>query len=353
MSEFSKSSPGKVLVGMSGGADSCVAAMLLLKQGFDVTGATMDTGSASILKDIGDAAKAARILGISHIAIDVKSQFRENVVDYFIAEYEAGRTPNPCVVCNRTVKMGVLMDKALEMGFDFFATGHYARIIYNDNKGSFELHKGASLLKDQSYFLYELTQDRLRHILFPLGEYTKDTVKALAAEYGLVSRDRSESQDICFIPDGDHTSFIRGHSGSGLVPGSFIDSSGRILGRHDGIAKYTVGQRKGIGIAAGHPLFVISKDPAQNTVTLGPEEELYRNEMSVINVNLIDPDEDLTGSRVRVKIRYASGPAEAVISSYENKAAGVIFDTPQKAVAPGQSAVFYDNERVIGGGTII
>ena len=248
--------------------------------------------------------------------------------------------------------MGAMIDRAVELGFDHFSTGHYARVIVSKITGLYELHKGVSEHKDQSYVLYNLTQSKLAHLVFPLGDLTKEEVKKLAAINDLVDPLRGESQDICFISDGDYAAYVSKLNDLGSQPGDFIDTSGSKLGRHNGTARYTVGQRKGIGISAGYPLFVISKDPVRNTVTLGPEEELFAGGMTVSKVNLIDPEETVTGKTIQVKIRYASKPAEAVITHIVDETARVVFDKPQRAVAPGQSAVFYDGTRVIGGGVI-
>ncbi|MDD4327652.1 MAG: tRNA 2-thiouridine(34) synthase MnmA [Eubacteriales bacterium] len=352
MSDIGSENKGKVLVGMSGGVDSCVAALLLVQQGYTVTGGTMDIGSASSIRDIADAADAASRMGIEHITVDLKESFRENVIEHFMREYEAGRTPNPCVVCNRTIKMGALMDKALELGFDHIATGHYAWIVRDPSTGKSELHKASYLPKDQSYVLYNLSQERLSHLLLPLGALSKDEVRKIASEHSLVDPHRGESQDICFIPDGDYAAYVTDKTGRESVPGDFIDTSGNVIGRHKGITRYTVGQRKGIGIAADQPLYVLAKDAVRNTVTLGPESELFRTDLVVTDVNLIDRNEEVAGKRFQVKIRYSAKPSDAKIAEFSDGSAKIVFDAPQRALAPGQSAVFYDGTRLVGGGVI-
>ncbi len=365
MSETAGAKP-KVMVGMSGGVDSSVAALLLAEQGYEVVGVTLklwdadgedaESGPAAkgccSLRDVEDARAVCWKIGIPHYVLNFKDVFRRDVVDPFAAEYRGGRTPNPCIACNRRIKMGAMLDRAAAMGFDFIATGHYARILYNGQIGRYELLKGLAGKKDQSYVLYHLTQDRLAHTLLPLGGMTKEAVRAVAAERGLLTARKPDSQEICFIPDNDHAAFLRRYDGADAGPGDFVDREGKAIGRHEGIARYTIGQRKGLGTAFGIPMFVTGIDPAANTVALGPEEELFRRGMIVDDLNFIRIPELTSPVRASVRIRYNAAESPAVLAPLADGRVEVTFDEPLRAITPGQAAVFYLGDSVLGGGTI-
>ena len=351
----------KVLVGMSGGVDSSVAAALLKEQGYQVTGATFRLwepegadGQPCGESGIRDAEEVCRTLEIEHRVLDYRETFREKVVEPFVRTYLEGRTPNPCVTCNRTIKLGAFLDTALSLGYDFVATGHYARIRENPQTGRYELLRGAYLPKDQSYVLYHLNQRQLRHFLLPVGGRSKDELRALAEQKGLAVADKPDSQDICFIPDGDHAAFLQRYTGARAETGFFIDEEGRPLGRHQGIGRYTLGQRKGLGISLGTPAFVSAIDPAANTVTLVRDESrLLQSHVLIEELNLI-PFESLDAPlRAEVRIRYSHRPCGCTVTPLKDSRARIDFDTPQRAPTPGQAAVFYLGETVAGGGTII
>ena len=355
----------KVMIGMSGGVDSSVAAALLQEQGYEVVGVTLKlwaeesedsarpSGGCCSLDDINDARMVAFKLGIPHYVLNFKDAFQKDVVDYFVREYQCGRTPNPCIACNRHIKFEGLLDKALSMGFDYIATGHYAKIISNPVSSRFELHRGASVKKDQSYVLYHFTQRQLAHMLMPLGDLAKDQTREIAARYGLAIAKKPDSQEICFVPDQDYAAFIERYTGTKSIPGHFIDSKGGILGEHRGIGHYTIGQRKGLGIAFGIPMFVTRISAEDNTVTLGPEEEVYRTALIAGDLNFIEIKELSEPIGIQAKIRYSANPAPANLYPLPDGRARIEFEQPQKAVTPGQSIVFYHGESVVGGGTIL
>ncbi len=336
----------KILAAMSGGVDSTVTALLLLRAGHDVVGGTALLFDGA---DVSAAGEQARALGIPHHVFDLRNVFRENVMEPFAAIYGRGETPNPCVLCNRTVKFGALLEEALALGCDAIATGHYARLRYDAGSGRWVLLRGVDPAKDQSYFLAGLTQEQLAKIRFPLGELTKSEVRALAEEVGLTCASSRESQDICFLPDGDHLSFLR--SRLTLTGGDFVDAEGHVLGRHQGLPCYTLGQRRGTGVSSDRRLYVVDKRPESNTVVLGDEPMLYTTLTYVTDVRY-HPFETLEEPlRVMARTRYRQKDAAAVLSPAEG---GVMleFDRPQRAVTPGQAAVFYDGDTVIGGGVI-
>ncbi|MBQ3052651.1 MAG: tRNA 2-thiouridine(34) synthase MnmA [Clostridia bacterium] len=340
----------KILVGMSGGVDSSSAALVLKNAGYDISGVTLVLCQGDNESNIRDAKAVCDKMGISHFTFDFTDKFSKYVISDFLNEYIDGRTPNPCIVCNKYIKFGAMLDKALESGFDKIATGHYARV--KEENGRFMLYRGQDRSKDQSYVLYSLTQRQLSHLLLPLGDLSKVQVRQLAENAGFVNADRPDSQDICFVSDGDYASFIEKTSGFKSAEGEYIDLQGNVLGKHKGIIHYTLGQRKGLGIALGKHAFVIEKNPQTNRVVLGDEEHLFKNRVYTTENNFIPFDELKGDMRVTAKLRYRHTEQPAVISRYKE---GVMieFDQPQRAPSPGQAAVFYDGDMVIGGGKII
>jgi len=345
------------MIAMSGGVDSSVAALLLRQSGYDCMGATMQLFSPEQIgicpptEDTRDARRIAELLGIPFASYDCSEAFRRHVIDYFIDTYRNGGTPNPCVVCNRAMKFGHLLELARAAGCDRIATGHYARIEHGEN-GRYLLRTAIDTSKDQSYVLWQLTQDQLAHTLFPLGELKKSEIRALAEENGFINAQRRDSQDICFIPDGNYVGFIERNTDLRAETGNFIDQSGTILGQHAGHLRYTIGQRKGLGIAFGKPTYVCAKDAAHNTVTLGSNEDLFSRELTAHSINLIACDRLDHPTRVLAKVRYKASPALATVEQLDGDRLSVRFDAPQRAICPGQSVVLYDGEYVLGGGII-
>ena len=349
----------KIMVGMSGGVDSSVAACLLLRQGYDVTGVTFklwddpagDSGCCSA-DDVRDAAFVCEQLGIPHYVINYKELFREKVVAPFAEEYLHGRTPNPCINCNRYIKFGAFSHKLKELGFDLMATGHYARCGYNDATGRWELRRGIYPEKDQSYVLCHLTQEQLAMLRLPLGEYSKPQIRAIAEESGLVVAKKPDSQDICFVPDGDYASFIRSFTGRDYPRGEFVDKSGNVLGEHRGLICYTVGQRKGLGIALGEPRYVTALMPKENRVVLGSNEDLMSRELDAKNFNFIAFDTPPAEFRASARVRYRQAEQPATVRVTGEDTVHITFDEPQRAITKGQAVVVYDGDVVIGGGEI-
>lgn len=357
-----------VMAAMSGGVDSSVCALLLQEAGFDVRGATMVLRGGEVLGDAGegegstcgstrdveDARAVCRRLDIPHDAFDLRDRFDAAVVRPFCDAYLEGRTPNPCIDCNRFLKFEALQKRRREMGLDYVATGHYARRRWDEATGRWQLLRASDPAKDQSYVLYHLTQDTLAHMLFPLGELTKDEVRELARAHGFVTAEKPESQDICFVPDGDYAGFIEGHCGAGAAfePGEIVNRGGRVLGEHTGLIRYTIGQRKGIGVAAREPLYVLGKDASANRLVVGFKDELLSSGVVACDVNLISGGVLEGPRKVQVKTHYRQRPVPAVAEQTGPDELTVTFDEPQRAAAPGQAAVLYEGDIVLGGGTI-
>ena len=354
----------KVAAAMSGGVDSSVTAAVLKDAGYEVFGLTMsiysshhygekgiNSGNGQINKAAEDARKVCDQLGIEHYSLDLSREFRKNVIDYFVREYEWGRTPNPCVLCNLHIKFGRLMEEALSLGADYLATGHYAQIIYSTHKKQYFLQKARDIGKDQTYFLYNLNQEKLSKCLFPLGGYFKQEVREMARELNLEVMEKPESQEICFIEDNDYKGFLKREGKVTYSPGPFLSTSGERIGSHQGLPFYTVGQRKGLGLAVGYPLYVIDIDHCKNAVVVGKKEELFTSGLLAGDVHSIS-GELLKEQELLVKIRYRSPEVEALLTPLSPHRVRIRFKTPQRAVTPGQAVVFYRGDLVLGGGII-
>jgi tRNA-specific 2-thiouridylase len=362
----------KTAVAMSGGVDSSVAAAILRREGHEVVGFTMQLWNqrrrlgpqgepqpsrCCSLDDVYDARRVAENLNVPFYVLNLEDEFERSVVRPFVRDYLAGRTPIPCVSCNTKLKFARLVSVARSVGADRVATGHYARVEYNERFGRFILLRGKDLSKDQSYFLFEMTQTQLQRAVFPLGYLTKTEVRALAREIGLGTAEKAESQEICFVPDGDYARFVEDYASSEMAstagtPGEITSLEGRVIGEHQGLYRYTVGQRKGIGIAASRPLYVVRIDVPRNQLIVGNKAELYGRSFTAINVNWIAFDEPPAVVRCKARIRYRAVEAEATIIRRSATEVTVEFDSPQPAITPGQAAVFYDGDSVIGGGWI-
>lgn len=344
----------KVIVGLSGGVDSSVAAYTLLQQGYEVIGVTMHVfGDMSENVAVQDAKKVADHLGIPHYVIDFTKEFKQNVVDYFIGEYMAGRTPNPCNMCNRFVKWEALLDRAKDFGAEYVATGHYARIKKLTN-GRYVVMNSATAVKDQTYALNQLTQNQLAHTIMPIGEYTKDEIRQIAKDVGIPVADKKDSQDICFIPDGDYHAFLEKYAGCELSKeGNFINEKGVILGRHKGITHYTVGQRKGLGIALGKPVFVSAIRPETNEVVISDTGDVFARELYCKKLNFMAVEDLTEPTEVIAKIRYAHKGSPCTIEKVSEDTVKCTFHEDVRAITPGQSVVFYQNDYVYGGGIIL
>lgn len=354
----------KVAVGMSGGVDSSVAAYLLKEQGYDVIGVTMqiwqeedpfdlaENAGCCGLSAVDDARRVADMLGIPYYVLNFKREFKESVIDYFMEEYMHARTPNPCIACNRYVKWEALLNRAMELGCDYIATGHYARVCRLPN-GRYALKKSATVRKDQTYALYNLTQLQLSKTLMPVGEYEKEEIRVMAERIGLPVAKKPDSQEICFIPDHDYASYIIKETGKTFPAGNFVDQNGNVLGQHKGIIHYTVGQRKGLGISLGTPAFVTDIRPETNEVVIGSDKDTYHDSLLGNQVNFMSVEKPEGELRVTAKIRYSHQGAPCRIKMVGDDIISCQFEEPVRAITPGQAVVFYDGDLVAGGATIM
>jgi len=342
---------------MSGGVDSSVAAALCLQKKHRCTGLTLKLRNEEIgcssAQDIIDAKAAANHLGIEHITLDLYEEFNKHVVKHFVETYEQGATPNPCIVCNRHIKFNMSLLNSHKIDFDLFVTGHYARTSYDSASGRFLLHKAKDEKKDQSYVLYNLTQQQLKKIFFPLGELLKEEVRKIAEEQKLVNAKKAESQDICFIPDGNYSKFIENYTGKTYPCGDIVDLEGKVIGTHKGLIRYTIGQRRGLGVAANYPIYVTGKSTTDNTVTLGRDSDLFSKSLEARDINFITCENLKKPIRVMVKTRYLQVEQPATAEQTGEDTLHIEFNSPQRAITSGQAVVMYDGDIVIGGGTII
>ncbi len=349
----------KAMIAMSGGVDSSVAALLTIQQGYTCAGVTLkmfETGldTCGSGKDADDARQIADRLGMPHEVLDFTRYFEDKVIRHFVETYERGATPNPCIECNRHIKFDALYEHIKAQGYDYVVTGHYARIIYDEKSGRYLLARAVDPAKDQSYVLYTLSQEQLAHTLFPLGELSKPQVREIAENNGFVNAHKSDSQDICFVPDGDYAAFIERYTGKPLMPGDFVDENGRVLGQHRGAVCYTIGQRKGLGLSLPAPLYVCGKSMPDNRVILGPHERLFSRHLDACDVNWIAYDGvPAEPVRVKAKVRYKQPEQWATVTPTGDRTMHVEFDEPQRAIAAGQAVVLYDGNIVVGGGTIV
>ena len=349
---------------MSGGVDSSVCAYLLKEPGYDVIGVTMqiwqdddrcdikDDGACCGLSAVNDARRVAEQIGIPYYVMNFKKEFKDNVMDYFVDEYINGRTPNPCIACNRYVKWEALLKRSLDIGADYIATGHYSRVEKLPN-GRYSIKKSITDAKDQTYALYNLTQEQLSHTLMPVGSYTKDQIREIAQKIGLNVASKPDSQDICFVPDNDYAGYLEKFAGVEPKEGNFVTKDGTVIGRHKGIIHYTIGQRKGLGLSMGHPVFVVAIRPETNEVVIGENEDLFTRRIVVNNFNFMSVEDIDSEVRLVGKIRYSHKGAPCVVKKIDNGLVECMFDEPQRAPTPGQALVLYDGDYVFGGGTIL
>ena len=356
----------KALIAMSGGVDSSVAAFLMKQRGYDCTGVTMKLfnsddifddivareNTCCSLSDVEDARSVAFSLGMPFYVFNFSHDFKEQVIERFIGAYKSGATPNPCIDCNRYMKFDKLFLRAKVLDIDYVVSGHYAVIEQNEKTGRYLLKKAADVAKDQSYVLYSMTQEQLAHTLFPLGTLSKSEVREIAESQGFLNAKKRDSQDICFVPDGDYSNFIENYSGESFEPGNFVDLEGNVLGRHSGIARYTIGQRKGLGLSFPRPMYVKSINPAENAIELCENSKLFSVSVNAVDFNWISCDKIDSPIRVKAKIRYNHKEDYATVTQTAESSAQIEFDTPQRAIAKGQAVVLYDGDVVVGGGTI-
>lgn len=353
----------KAMIAMSGGVDSSVAAFLMKEQGYDCIGATMklfyneEVGvskdhSCCSLDDVEDARSVAQSMDMPYYVMNFSERFREDVIDRFVMAYENGMTPNPCIDCNRYLKFEKLFVRAKELGCDYVVTGHYAQIAYDNDRDRYLLKKAADPGKDQSYVLYSMTQEQLAHTIFPLGGMEKSQVRRIAEEHGFVNAKKHDSQDICFVQNGSYADFIEQYTGKKYPGGDFVDTQGNVLGKHKGVIRYTVGQRKGLGISFAQPMYVSKVNPKENTVVLGSNNDLFSRSFSAKDINLIAVEKIDTPVRLKAKVRYRQPEQWAVVTQVDEDTLYIEFDEPQRAITKGQAVVLYDGDLVVGGGTI-
>ena len=346
----------KALIAMSGGVDSSVSALLMQEKGYECVGVTMSLfkkSSCCSEDDINDAKNVCASLGMEHYVVGFAERFKHDVIDRFIDAYTHGRTPNPCVDCNRNLKFGELFKKAQELGCDYVVTGHYVRVRYDEEKGRYLLLKGADPKKDQSYVLYSMKQEQLAHAQFPLGEFCKTEIREIAEKHGFVNAHKHDSQDICFVENGKYAEFIEKQTGKKFPAGNFVDVEGNVLGRHKGIINYTVGQRKGLGLAMPQPMYVKELDVKHNKVILATNDQLFSTQVVANEINLIDCDRITEPRRLKARIRYHHVEQWATVTQPDEDTLVVDFDEPQRAITKGQSLVLYEDDVVVGGGTIV
>lgn len=348
----------KALIAMSGGVDSSVAAQLMVDKGYECVGCTMRLYDGSFDKssdneNTKDARSVADKIGIEYRVFDYEKEFVHRVIEPFVREYEAGRTPNPCIECNRYMKFDYLLEEMAKLQCDKIVTGHYVRVAYDEKSGRYLLKKALDASKDQSYVLYMLTQEQLSHTIFPLGEYAKADIRKFAGDHGFVNANKGDSQDICFVPDGDYVCFMERFMNKEYKPGKFVDREGNVLGEHRGFVHYTIGQRHGLGISAAHPLYVVDIIPETNQVVVGKNEDLFKRELIATDVNLISVPEIVGEMRVKARIRYSQKEQSATVVALDDNTIRVTFDEPQRAITKGQAVVMYDGDVVVGGGRII